>query len=88
MERTYNDLLAENKRLQDSLDVMIDKNAELIFREKTLKATVAKYDELRKEFAFVFGQLNTFRLIRGLPTYEEEKANESRKECKVISINQ
>lgn len=88
MERTYNDLLAENKRLQDSLDVMIDKNAELIFREKTLKATVAKYDELRKEFAFVVGQLNMLRLIHGLPTYEEEKANKSRKECKVISINQ
>ena len=42
MERTYNDIVAENKRLQDSLDVMIDKNAELIFREKALKAEIKK----------------------------------------------
>ena len=42
MERTYNEIVAENKRLQDSLDVMIDKNAELIFREKALKAEIQK----------------------------------------------
>ena len=57
MERTYNDILAENKRLQDSLDVMIDKNAELVFREKALKT---ENDFLKKENAFIMGSLTFY----------------------------
>lgn len=86
MERTYNDIVAENKRLQDSLDVMIDKNAELVFREKALKT---ENDFLKKENAFIIGQLDFLRAMYGLPTYEEEKANKTKAPiCKVISMNQ
>ena len=115
MEQTYNDIMAENQRLKDSLDVMIDKNAELIFREKALKAEIQKlraqfakkkndaapYDELRKEFAFVVGQLHMAQAYLGLPRYDDEEALKRienpqpkdpetavcRQDCKVISIN-
>ena len=93
MEQTYNDMLAENRRLKDSLDVMIDKNAELIFREKALKAEIQKLKaQLQDERAFTdalaakYGTPRVFdRLRADLGRIHE--AAVCRQDCKVISIN-
>ncbi len=93
MERTYNDILAENKRLQDSLDVMIDKNAELAFREKALKAEIQKLKmQLDDERAFTdaltekYGIPHAFDRLRTDMERIHDRAIYGQS-CKVISMN-
>ena len=104
MEQTYNDILAENQRLKKEVRKL---KRELSFATITAnnyesqlaeakKEAAAQYHELRKEFSFVIGELNAYRLMHGLPTYEEEKASENKSKqnraavadsgCKVISL--
>lgn len=56
--------------------------------ERTYNDIVAENNALRKENAFIIGQLDFLRAMYGLPTYEEEKANKAQAPiCKIISMN-